>query len=221
MDNPLIQVDPGLFIWTILTFLVLLGLLGKFAWKPLLAALDSRHELIKKSLDDADKAKQELERLQQDSREIISEARVEAQSIVAKSRSEAEKLKGEMKQKAKEEAGSIVRSAEKQIQVETEKAIAEIRGEVVDLSLLVASRLVKKNLSKEDNQSLIEESRINWTTASRAFMNPVGIGRSCFKYFCVDQVMTKNRNAATSQSIKTCLVTEKLMPSKVGSSKMG
>jgi F-type H+-transporting ATPase subunit b len=158
MDNPLIQVDPGLFIWTILTFLVLLGLLGKFAWKPLLAALDSRHELIKKSLDDADKAKQELERLQQDSREIISEARVEAQSIVAKSRSEAEKLKGEMRQKAKEEAGSIVRSAEKQIQVETEKAIAEIRGEVVDLSLLVASRLVKKNLSKEDNQSLIEES---------------------------------------------------------------
>ena len=158
MDNPLIQVDPGLFIWTILTFLVLLGLLGKFAWKPLLAALDSRHELIKKSLDDADKAKQELERLQQDSRKIISEARVEAQSIVAKSRSEAEKLKGEMRQKAKEEAGSIVRSAEKQIQVETEKAIAEIRGEVVDLSLLVASRLVKKNLSKEDNQSLIEES---------------------------------------------------------------
>lgn len=158
MDNPLIQVDPGLFIWTILTFLVLLGLLGKFAWQPLLAALDSRHELIKKSLDDADKAKQELERLQQDSREIISEARVEAQSIVAKSRSEAEKLKGEMRQKAKEEADSIVRSAEKQIQVETEKAIAEIRGEVVDLSLLVASRLVKKNLSKEDNQSLIEES---------------------------------------------------------------
>ena len=158
MDNPLIQVDPGLFIWTILTFLVLLGLLGKFAWKPLLAALDSRHELIKNSLDDADKAKQELERLQQDSREIISEALVEAQSIVAKSRSEAEKLKGEMRQKAKEEADSIVRSAEKQIQVETEKAIAEIRGEVVDLSLLVASRLVKKNLSKEDNQSLIEES---------------------------------------------------------------
>ena len=158
MDNPLIQVDPGLFIWTILTFLVLLGLLGKFAWKPLLAALDSRHELIKNSLDDADKAKQELERLQQDSKAIISEARVEAQSIVAKSRSEAEKLKGELRQKAKEEADSIVRNAEKQIQVETEKAIAEIRSEVVDLSLLVASRLVKKNLSKEDNQSLIEES---------------------------------------------------------------
>ena len=158
MDNPLIQVDPGLFLWTILTFLVLLGLLGKFAWKPLLAALEKRHEMIKNSLDDAQKAKTELERLQQESKEIISEARVEAQSIVAKSRSEAEKLKGELRQKAKEEADSIVRNAEKQIQVERDKAISEIRSEVVDLSLLVASKLIKKNLSKEDNQSLIEES---------------------------------------------------------------
>ncbi len=158
MDNPLVQPDPGLFICTILTFLVLLGLLGKFAWKPLLATLEKRHEMIKNSLDDAQKAKTELERLQQESKEIISEARVEAQAIVAKGRSEAEKLKGELRQKAKEEADSIVRNAEKQIQVERDKAISEIRSEVVDLSLLVASKLIKKNLSKEDNQSLIEES---------------------------------------------------------------
>jgi len=158
MDNPLVQPDPGLFIWTILTFVVLLVLLGKFAWKPLLAALDRRHEMIKDSLDDARKAQQELERLQQESKQIISGARVEAQSILAKTRSEAEKLKGEMRQKAKEEADSIVRNAEKRIQVETEKAISEIRGEVVELSLLVASKLMEKNLSKEDNQSLIEES---------------------------------------------------------------
>lgn len=158
MDNPLVQPDPGLFIWTILTFVVLLVLLGKFAWKPLLAALDRRHEMIKDSLDDARKAQQELERLQQESKQIISGARVEAQSILAKTRSEAEKLKVEMRQKAKEEADSIVRNAEKRIQVETEKAISEIRGEVVELSLLVASKLMEKNLSKEDNQSLIEES---------------------------------------------------------------
>jgi len=158
MDNPLVQPDPGLFIWTILTFVVLLVLLGKFAWKPLLAALDRRHEMIKDSLDDARMAQQELERLQQESKQIISGARVEAQSILANTRSEAEKLKGEMRQKAKEEADSIVRNAEKRIQVETEKAISEIRGEVVELSLLVASKLMEKNLSKEDNQSLIEES---------------------------------------------------------------
>lgn len=158
MDNPLVQPDPGLFLWTILTFLVLLVLLAKFAWKPLLALLDRREEMIRLSLDDAEKAKQELQRLQQESKEILSKARVEAQSILAKSRSEAEKLKGELRQEAKVQADSILRGAEKQIQVETKKAIAVIKNEVVDLSLLVASKLIKRNLSKEDNQSLIEES---------------------------------------------------------------
>jgi len=158
MDNPLVQPDPGLFLWTILTFLVLLVLLAKFAWKPLLALLDRREEMIRQSLDDAEKAKQELQRLQQESKEILSKARVEAQSILAKSRSEAEKLKGELRQEAKVQADSILRDAEKQIQVETEKAIAVIKNEVVDLSLLVASKLLRRNLSKEDNQSLIEES---------------------------------------------------------------
>ena len=83
MDNPLVQPDPGLFIWTILTFLVLLWLLAKFAWRPLLQALENRQEMIRKSLDDAQQAKQELERLNQESARIIREARVEAQSIVA------------------------------------------------------------------------------------------------------------------------------------------
>ena len=134
--------------------MVLLVLLGNFAWKPLLAALDRRHEMIKDSLDDARKAQQELERLQQESKQIISGARVEAQSILAKTRSEAEKMKGEMRQKAKEEADSIVRNAEKRIQVETEKAISEIRGEVVETCLLVASKLMDRNRWKEDNQTL-------------------------------------------------------------------
>jgi len=158
VDNPLVQPDPGLFLWTILTFLVLLGLLTKFAWKPLLAILDRREEIIRQSLDDAEKAKHELQRLQQESKEILSKARVEAQSILAKTRSEAEKLKGEIRQKAKAQADSILRDAEKQIQVETEKAIAMLKSDVVDLSLVVASKLIKRNLSKEDNQSLIEES---------------------------------------------------------------
>ena len=158
MDNPLVQPDPGLFLWTILTFMILLGLLARFAWKPLLALLDRREEMIRQSLDDAQEAKQELQRLQQESKEILSKARVEAQSILAQTRSEADKLKGEIKQKAKAEADAILRDAEKQIQVETEKAIAVLKNEVVDLSLLVASKLIRRNLSKEDNQSLIEES---------------------------------------------------------------
>ena len=158
MDNPLVQPDPGLFLWTILTFLVLLGLLAKFAWKPLLAVLDQRQEMIRQSLDDAEKAKQELEELQQKSKEILSEARAEAQSIVSKSRTEAERLKAEIREKAKAQADSILRNAEKQIQLETEKAISQIRGDVADLSHLIASKLIGKSLSREDDEALIEES---------------------------------------------------------------
>ncbi len=158
MDNPLVQPDPGLFLWTILTFLVLLALLAKFAWKPLLDVLDKRQEMIRQSLDDAEKAKHELEQLQQKSKDILSEARAEAQSIVAKSRTEAERLKAEIKEKAKAQADSILSNAEKQIQLETEKAISQIRNDVADLSHLVASKLIGKNLSREDDEALIEES---------------------------------------------------------------
>ena len=158
MDNPLVQPDPGLFIWTIATFLVLLYFLGRYAWRPLLKALEERQEMIRKSLDDADQAKQELERLNQESAQIIAEARAEAQSIVAKSRTAAETVREDLRQKAKDEAEALVRGAQRQIELETARAIQQIRQEVVDLSLAVASKLIKKSLTKEDNDALIQDS---------------------------------------------------------------
>ncbi len=166
MDNPLVQPDPGLFIWTILTFLVLLGALAKFAWRPLLSALEERQETIRKSLDDADQAKQELTRLHEESARIIAEARTEAQSVVAKSRAEAETVREDLKQKAKEEAEAIIRNAERQIQLETDRAVQQIRHEAVDLSLAVASKLIKKNLTAADNDGLIQESLSQIETSS-------------------------------------------------------
>ena len=158
MDNPLVQPDPGLFIWTILTFLVLVALLAKFAWRPLLQALESRQESIRKSLDDAQKAKQELERLHVESAEIIRQSRVEADAIVTRSRGDAERLREEMKQKARAEADAIVKNAERQIQLETGRAVQQIRREAVDLSVMIASKLIQRNLTKEDNERLIEEA---------------------------------------------------------------
>lgn len=158
MDNPLVQPDPGLFIWTILTFLVLLTLLAKFAWGPLLRALESRQELIRKSLDDAQQAKQELERLQQESAQIIRQARVEAEAVVTQSRSDAARLRDEMRQKAKTEADGIVRNAERQIQLETQRALQQIRHEAVELSVMIASKILRRTLTKEDNEQLIEEA---------------------------------------------------------------
>ena len=156
--NPLVQPDPGLFIWTIVTFLVLLALLAKFAWRPLLSALESRQESIRRALDDAQKAKQDLERLHAESAEIIRQSRVESDAIIARSRGDAERVREEMKQKARAEAEGIVKSAERQIQLETARALQQIRREAVDLSVMIASKLIQRNLTKEDNERLIEEA---------------------------------------------------------------
>jgi F-type H+-transporting ATPase subunit b len=158
MDNPLVQPDPGLFIWTIVTFLVLLALLAKFAWRPLLEALDSRQNAIRKSLDDAQHARAELERIQHESAQIVSRARAEADGIITRSRGDAERLREEMKQKAKADAEAIVKNAERQIQLETSRALQQIRHEAVELSVMIASKIIQRNLSKEDNARLIEEA---------------------------------------------------------------
>ena len=156
--NPLVQLDPGLFIWTILTFLILFYVLAKFAWKPLLTALESRENTIKSSLEDAQKAKTELERLNAESEEIIANARSEAQTIRVDAKSAAEKIKADVMVQAGEDAKKIREDAQKQINVEKDKAIHEIRQEVVSLTMMVAEKVIKKNLSKEDNQALIEDS---------------------------------------------------------------
>jgi len=158
MNNPLVQLEPGLYIWTIVVFLVLLGLLAKFAWRPLLDALEQRQESIRRALDDAAKAKQELERLQTESQRILAAARSEAESIVARTRDDANRLRDELRQKAQQEAATIVKNAGKQIELETNRALQQIRHEAVDLSVAIASKLLQRNVSKEDNERLIEET---------------------------------------------------------------
>ena len=158
MNNPLVQPDPGLYIWTIATFLILLWLLAKFAWRPLLAALEGRQETIRKSLEEAQQARQELERLNVESRKILAEARVQADSIVSQTRSDAARLRDELKQRAQGEAVGIIKNAERQIEMETQRALQQIRNEAVDLSIAIASKLLERNVTKEDNERLIEET---------------------------------------------------------------
>ena len=158
MENPLTQADPGLYIWTILVFLTLLVLLAKFAWRPLLEALERRQASIRESLEDARKAKVELERLHVESARILAEARTQAESIISTTRSDANRFREEMKQKAQVEASTIVRNAEKQIELETSRALQQIRHEAVELSVAIASKLLQRHVSKEDNQRLIEDT---------------------------------------------------------------
>ena len=156
--NPLVQLDPGLFIWTILTFLLLYFVLAKFAWKPLLKALESRENDIQSSIEDAEKAKSELENLNHEAEKIIAKARSDAQEIRSEAKIAAEKIKVEIRSQAENDAKKIKDEANAQIQVEKDKAILEIRKEVVSLTMLVAQKVIGKNLSVEDNQQIIEKA---------------------------------------------------------------
>ena len=158
MNNPLVQVDPGLYIWTIVTFVLLLLLLAKFAWRPLLEALERRQEAIRKSLDEARQAKQELGRLHEESARILAQARAEADAIISRTRADAVRAGEELKQKARADAENIVKHAEREIQLETSRALQKVRQEAVDISIDIASKIIQRNLSREDNERLIAET---------------------------------------------------------------
>ena len=158
MDNPLVQPDPGLFIWTIATFLVLLWALKKFAWTPLLQMLEAREKTIASAVEHAEKTKAELEKVQASSAALLAEARKEAGDVLARARADADAFRDEQRAKAAAEAATITKNAELQIQREAAKAVEQLRHEAVDLSLAIASKLIKRNLSKADNEQLIQDT---------------------------------------------------------------
>ena len=158
MDNPLVQPDPGLYIWTIVTFLVLLALLARFAWRPLLDALEQRQASITKSLDDAKQARQELENVRADAARILAEARAEAGEIVSRTRTDAARFADEMKVKARADADALVKHAERQIEMQTSRAVETIRHEAVDLSVAIAAKILRRDISKADNERLVDET---------------------------------------------------------------
>src|SRR3954469_24055085 len=158
MDNPLVQPDPGLYIWTIVTFVILLALLGRFAWRPLLDALEQRQATIRKSLDDARQAKEELQRLQAESARILSEGRKQAAAIISSARADAARFADEMKAKARTDAETLVRGAQREIDAQTARAVQTIRREAIDLSVAVASKILRRDISPADNERLIDDT---------------------------------------------------------------
>ena len=158
MTNPLVAPDVGLYIWTIVTFLLLLVAFNYLAWRPLKATLAAREDSIRTSLDDARQAREELQRLRSESAKMLAEARVEADAILSRTREDANRFRDEMKEKAQAEAATIVKNAERRIEMETSRALQQIRSEAVEFSVAIASKILQRNVSKEDNERLIEET---------------------------------------------------------------
>ena len=150
--------DPGLFMWTIVTFLIVLAILKWKAWGPLISALDKREEDIKNALSAADRAKEDAEKASQDYEELIKKAHSESQQIISDSKIAGEKVKNEIEYSAKEKAEEMVEKAKIQIEAESQKAIQEIRSSVVDLSIEAATKILEKNLDSEDNRKLVDQT---------------------------------------------------------------
>ena len=150
--------DLGNAIWTLGIFLIVVLVLGKFAWGPVLGMLKEREDFIRTSLHDAKRDRDEAEARLKEYTVQLQTARSEAASIVEDARRDSERLREELRSKAKAEADTILKNAERQIQLETGRALAQIRTEAVDLSVMIASKLIGRNLTKADNERLIEDA---------------------------------------------------------------
>lgn len=154
----LVRFEPGLMIWTWVTFFIVLGILARKAWGPMIEALDKREADIRSALDGADRARAESEQLATKYQEQLQASRKEAQEVLADVRAVAEKLRIELDEAARKKAADLVAKARDQIAVERDRALREIRTTVVDLSLSIAGKVVERNLTTKDNRKLVEES---------------------------------------------------------------
>ena len=162
----MISFDPGLIIWTTIIFTLLLIVLKKFAWKPILKAVDERNNSIEQALKSADKAKKEMEMLNADNERILTEAKKERDSLLKEAREIKEEIINDARNKANGEADKILNSAKEQIANEKMKAITELKNSVAMLSIEIAEKVLKRELKDKTNQeefveSVLKESDLN------------------------------------------------------------
>ncbi|GAB4249909.1 MAG: F0F1 ATP synthase subunit B [Vicingaceae bacterium] len=148
----------GLTFWTGLIFLILLFLLSKYAWKPILKAVNEREESIEKSLQAAEKAKEEMAALKADNEKLLNQAREERDLILKEAREAKNKIIEEAKVKANEEGAKIIEAAKQEINNQKMAAFTELKNQVATLSIEIAEKILKEELSSEDKQKAMVEN---------------------------------------------------------------
>lgn len=153
--SSLFSVDLGLSLWTVVIFAGLLFILWKFAWGPILDAVNAREESIRGDLEKAAREREEAERLLAEHKKQLAEAHRKAQEILAESRQHGDELRREMEEKAREEGQRIMEGARREIERQKERALDEIRTQSVDLAMAAASKLMKERLDGEADRKLV------------------------------------------------------------------
>jgi len=162
----LVSPGIGLIFWTTLFFLILLFILGKFAWPAILAAVSARNESIRKALDAAEKAKEEMAKLQADNEKILAEARVERDALLKEAREIRDKLIAEAREKADQEAKKLVQGARESIRNEKNAAINDMKEQMATLSVEIAEKILRAKLDDKKAQKelvgkLLDEADLN------------------------------------------------------------
>ena len=150
----------GLFIWQVVIFVGLIFLLKKFAWKPILDAVNEREQGIKNALESAENARNEMQNLQADNQRILQEARAERDAMLKDAREMKEKMVADAKNEAQEQGQKMIDQAKAAIESEKNAAMADLKSQVATLSLSIAEKVLKDELSNKESQTKLVEKML-------------------------------------------------------------
>ena len=157
-SSALIEVAPGLMIWTLISFGLTFFVLKRFAFGPIQKVIDERRQRIRQSIEEADRARSEARRLLEEHRSLIGEARGEAEQILAEARRVSEAQRQRVKEETEADRHRRLEETKRQIEAETQRALQQIRAEVAELTLIAAGKVTGKALDEEDHRRLIDEA---------------------------------------------------------------
>jgi F-type H+-transporting ATPase subunit b len=160
MENLINDFSLGLFFWQSVLFVILLFILGKYAWRPILNSVEEREEGIRSAIGQAEAAKEELAKLQATNEELLKEARLERDAMLKEARDTKDKIVGEAANEAKSEAQRIMTTAKETIEAEKQRALVDIKNQVAEMSIEIASLILKENLSSDASQKELAEKYV-------------------------------------------------------------
>jgi F-type H+-transporting ATPase subunit b len=152
----MLELNPGLVFWTIVTFIAVVAILAKVGWKPLLQALTAREEAIRTALREAEEANAEAKKLVEENRRQLAQAEARAQQAMQEGREMGERLKAEIIEKANASARSMVEQAKQEIRRERDAAFIQLRGEVAELAVAAAGKIIDANLDVNKHRQLVD-----------------------------------------------------------------
>ena len=155
-EDTLLSVEPGLMIWTVIIFILLLLILKKTAWKPLLTSLSNREQTIKDSIEKAENLRLDAERMLEENKKRLQQADEESRKIIIEGKAYAEKIRNELLSKTNEDTSRMVKQAKEEIEREKLAALDELRGEIANLAIKAAEKIIDENLDAKKQRKIID-----------------------------------------------------------------